>query len=112
VVLSAAQHSLQLRHDQWDGLAKGLNTLMPKGKKFKGEMLPCTERLIAFLTEQGSQLKAEDVEVVNNLLVEEDAASVVDVVSSDDVSIDVDFEDGLRLQATLETTVSKAQLTS
>jgi hypothetical protein len=104
--------TLQLRHDQWDGLAKGLNTLMPKGEKFKGGMLPRTERLIAFLTEQGGRLKAEDVEVVNNLLVEEDAASVVDVVSSDDVSIDVDFEDGLRLQATLETTVSKAQLTS
>jgi hypothetical protein len=67
---------MQLRHDQWDGLAKGLNTLMPKGEKFKGGMLPRTERLIAFLREQGGRLKAEDVEVVNNLLVEEDAASV------------------------------------
>jgi hypothetical protein len=68
--------TMQLRHDQWDGLAKGLNTLMPKGEKFKGGMLPRTERLIAFLREQGGRLKAEDVEVVNNLLVEEDAASV------------------------------------
>jgi hypothetical protein len=73
--------TLQLRHDQWDGLAKGLNTLMPKGEKFKGGILPRTERLIAFLTEQGGRLKAEDVEVVNSLLVEEDAASVVDVAA-------------------------------
>jgi hypothetical protein len=96
--------TLQLKHDQWDGIAKGLNTLMPEGEKFKGGMLPRNERLIAYLKEQGGQLKAEDVEEVSNLLVEDDEASVVDVVSSDDDTavIDVDLQDGIRLQATLE----------
>jgi hypothetical protein len=73
--------TLQLKHDQWDGIAMGLNTLMPEGEKFKGGMLPRNERLIAYLKEQGGQLKAEDVEEVSNLLVEDDEASVVDVSS-------------------------------
>jgi hypothetical protein len=95
---------LQLKHDQWDGIAKGLNTLMPEGEKFKGGMLPRTERLLAYLKERGGRLNAEDVEEVSNLLVEDDEASVVDVVSSDDDSalIDVDLQNGFRQQATLE----------
>jgi hypothetical protein len=78
--------TLQLKHDQWDGIAKGLNTLMPEGEKFKWGMLPRTEWLIVYLKGQGGRLNAEDVEEVSNLLVEDDEASVVDVVSSDDDS--------------------------
>jgi hypothetical protein len=41
--------SLNIRHRQWDALAKALNALLPAGKKFSSGLVPCTDSMKAWL---------------------------------------------------------------
>jgi hypothetical protein len=65
-VASAAELwlSMHIKQDQWDDMAKALNSRMPPGQKFTGGVLPCTNTIISWLKKCGAELQAEDVELV------------------------------------------------
>jgi hypothetical protein len=56
--------SLNIRYRQWDALAKALNALLLAGKKFSGGLVPCTDSMKAWLSEQGGRLSESDVTYV------------------------------------------------
>jgi hypothetical protein len=85
--------SLNLKHHQWDGLARDLNTLLPHGEKYKGGVMPCTDTLIRWLEKQGARLQFKHDEPLQKML-------QVDVISflSDDSGEEDECKDSLSVQ--------------
>jgi hypothetical protein len=60
------------------------------GRGFRGGMLPCTEKMIAWL--EGGCLRAEDVQVIHSLLDGEDDNEIVGLASSGNEDSSEDHE--------------------
>jgi hypothetical protein len=77
--------SLDMRQHQWDSLAKALNSLLQKGEKYKGRVLPNTTTLTDWLEKQGARLRYDDVTLID--------VDVRDRVGVIDLSRDADNSD-------------------